>query len=177
VSEEVDVLAMGLDLSTVATGVARVWGETRTIKPKATSKEPARRLQEIVYRLDAWLAMDKPDVAVIEGYSPGGPGGPWTMLRLGELGGAIRVRLFEHDIPFVEVAPSSLKHFATGNGKASKADMVEAAQYRGAGVANDNEADAWHLRRVALAFYSGEEVSPAIRALPWPSLERSSSTC
>lgn len=181
-SEGVDVLAMGLDLSMVATGVARVWGDTRTITPKAPSKEPARRLQEIVYRLDVWLSNDKPDVVVIEGYSPGGPGGPWTMIRLGELGGAIRVRLFEHDIPFVEVPPSSLKHFATGDGRAKKPEMVAAAQARGAEVANDNEADAWWLRMVALRRYghptaAGFDLSPALRALPWPSLERSSSTC
>lgn len=170
-----EVLAIGLDLSTTASGVARVWGETRTIKPKAGgAKDPARRLQEIVYRLDAWLRCDRPDVAVIEGYSMGGARG-LAAFRLGELGGAVRVRLFELDIPFVEVPPTSLKHFATGNGRADKAAMVEAAKYRGAEVANDNEADAWHLRRVALAFYAGGELSDALRRLPWPALEERSS--
>lgn len=166
-----DVLALGLDLSVASTGVAMPWGETRTLKPRSTSKEPARRLQEIVYRLDVWLRSSRADVAVLEGYSPHGPSG-WTTLRLGELGGAVRVRLFELGIPYVEVPPASLKHFATGNGKATKADMVEAATARGAEVHNDNEADAWHLHRLGKAFYVGGELSEAIRSLPWPNLTK-----
>lgn len=169
---DVDVLVLGLDLSVKSTGVAMPWGETRTIVPRSMSKEPARRLQEIVYRLDIWLRSSRADVAVLEGYSPGGPGGPWGTLRLGELGGAVRVRLFEHGIPYVEIAPTSLKHFATGNGKASKDDMVAAAQHQGAAVANHDEADAWHLRRLGLAFYAGADLSAAIKSLPWPNLKK-----
>jgi len=47
------------------------------------------------------------------------------------------------DIPVVRVAPAELKKWATGDGRASKAEMTEAAaQMTGAVVYDDNEADA-----------------------------------
>jgi Holliday junction resolvasome RuvABC endonuclease subunit len=161
---------LGLDLSCSATGIAFPDGLLRTVRPKAGAKDHARRLNEVVFRVHAWIAAAGADVAVIEGYSPGGPS-PWTQIRLAELGGAIRVLLFEAGTPYVEVAPASLKLFATGHGRAKKPEMVEACKAEGGEPANDNEADAWHLRQVALAFYSGDpdgRLSPALRALPWP---------
>lgn len=47
-----------------------------------------------------------------------------------------------HNIPVVEVNPSSLKLFFTRNGKAKKDHMVAAAHRLGFRVSNDDEADA-----------------------------------
>ena len=48
--------------------------------------------------------------------------------------------------------PSSVKLFATGKGNANKDRMIAAAIEAGArGNVNDDEADAFHLRRMGLA--------------------------
>lgn len=62
---------------------------------------------------------------------------------LGELGGAIRLILHHLKIPYLEVAPKTLKLWATGSGNADKDRMVTAARdllnYRGH---SNDEADA-----------------------------------
>jgi len=47
----------------------------------------------------------------------------------------------------VEVSPSTIKKEATGSGRASKEDMLEACRDIGLEVENDNEADAYWLAR------------------------------
>ncbi|HRE01007.1 MAG TPA: hypothetical protein PLV68_06880 [Ilumatobacteraceae bacterium] len=59
--------------------------------------------------------------------------------------------LAESGIEFVEVHNAHLKMFATGSASADKTVMTHAAGSRChhlgvAGPANDDEADAWHLR-------------------------------
>lgn len=183
------VRVIGLDVSTAATGLAMPDGTVRTIRPHAKASEPARRLSEIIALLDPYLRLAKPDIAVLEGYSPGGPGGWHVMQRLAEVGGAVRLRLFELGIPYVEVAPSTLKKYATGYGgsakrKVTKEDMVEAARGAGRPVANDNEADAWWLYAMGRSQFSDTwepgfrcvellEVRAEVRAsVAWPVLER-----
>lgn len=168
------VRALGLDLSLAATGLALTDGTCRTIRPQADADEPARRLHELAERILLRLHNQPADIAVLEGYVPGGKGGPLVMFRLAELGGPVRVLLFERNIPYVEISPTALKKFATGNGGASKDDVVNAAERYGATVANDNEADAWFLRLAALQRYTPNLDLPAltdsITTLPWPTL-------
>lgn len=181
------VRVIGLDLSVAATGLAKPDGATVTIRPHAGAGDPARRLNEIVARLDPYLRLGV-DLAVIEGYSRGGPGGPYVMLRLAEVGGAVRLRLFELGIPFIEIPPSQLKKFAVGYGGSrqrpvTKADVVEAARLAGVSAANDNEADAFWLHAMGRsefsetwepAYRSAEllEVRAQVRAsIRWPSLD------
>jgi Holliday junction resolvasome RuvABC endonuclease subunit len=138
--------AVGLDLSCSRSGVALPDNTTRSIVPRAGSSDPARRLNEIVWRLDAYLQVERAtgvDLAVIEGYNLGPVVGRLAAVRLGEVGGAVRTRLFELGIPFIEIPPKQVKLWATGNGNASKDMMVEAAQADGAIVANHDEADAY----------------------------------
>lgn len=153
------VRVVGLDVSTAATGLAMPDGTCRTIRPWATAQEPARRLNEILSLLDPYLRLARADLAVIEGYSPGGRGGPHALMRLAEVGGAVRLRLFELGVPYVEVAPSTLKKYATGFGgsakrKVSKDEMVDAARQSGAVVASGDEADAWWLWAMARSQFS-----------------------
>ncbi len=56
----------------------------------------------------------------------------------------------EHDIETMPVHSATLKKFATGNGRASKADMVTAARARGWSLVDHNEADAALLLEYAL---------------------------
>ena len=86
-------------------------------------------------------------------------GGILSKIRLGEVGGIVRTRLFEMGVRFVDAPPSSVKRFATGNGNAPKEQMVARAIELGArGNVNDDEADAFHLRRMARAAHGLEGV-------------------
>ena len=50
-----------------------------------------------------------------------------------------------HQIPYEGVPVSNLKKFTTGNGKASKLDMINAMEKKGHNPKDDNEADALAL--------------------------------
>jgi Holliday junction resolvasome RuvABC endonuclease subunit len=56
----------------------------------------------------------------------------------------------EHDIELMSVHTATLKKFATGSGRASKQDMIKAAEERGWTPQDDNEADACLLLEYAL---------------------------
>lgn len=144
---------LGIDPSTAATGLACPGGECRTITVKAGADEPARRLSEIDELFRRYLGgIASADVAVIELVPIHGVQ-PLAKIRLAELGGVLRLALYEHAIPFVEVNPMSLKKWATGKGTAQKDEMVKAAKNAGATVSNDNEADAFWLRDIGEKYY------------------------
>lgn len=64
----------------------------------------------------------------------------------------VRGVLLEHGVPYALIAPTTLKCFATGDSKATKSDMLAAArQASGINFGDDNQVDAWWLRRMGLA--------------------------
>jgi Holliday junction resolvasome RuvABC endonuclease subunit len=68
-----------------------------------------------------------------------------------ELGGILRWHLWRQGITVLELAPGTLKKFATGDGSASKTAMVIAARDRlGYDGLSDDEADALWLRAAGL---------------------------
>lgn len=79
-----------------------------------------------------------------------------TAIRLGELGGVMRTEFTDRGWPFVDIQSNKVKLFATGKsnaghglkGKAKKQPMIDAAIARGGAPRNDDEADAFHLRRM-----------------------------
>lgn len=100
------------------------------------------RLVEIYEETCRWAqACSKlPELAVIEGYSYDSEG---RVFQLGEAGGVIRLALVQLEIPYIEVPPSSLKLFVTGDGDASKQHMIDAVSHiYGYETDDDNEADA-----------------------------------
>jgi Holliday junction resolvasome RuvABC endonuclease subunit len=73
----------------------------------------------------------------------------------------VRHMLWEEGIPYVLVAPTTLKKFVTGSGKADKSQMMLAVYKHWAITpANDNEADAIGLLQIGLALASPD--SPSI---------------
>jgi Holliday junction resolvasome RuvABC endonuclease subunit len=169
------IYALGLDLSLACTGIATATGDLASIRPKAGASDPARRLNEIVDRLDPHLRATNLEVAVIEGYNPRGRQG-FTMARIAELGGVVRMRLWQLDVPYVEVPPAVLKKFATGSGNADKAAMVAAAVAAGASPANPDQADAFWLRQMALAAAGAphdDDQEVLVARLDWPKGVRS----
>lgn len=149
---------VGLDLSTKRIGFASATGELVSISGHAGAADPYRRLHELSRELARAFALrpPRPDLVVVEDYSLASPG-RIALVRLGEIGGIVRTWLFEQDWRLVLVPPSSVKRFATGNGNAPKEAMIARAIELGArGNVNDDEADAFHLRRMARAAHGLE---------------------
>lgn len=168
---------VGLDLSLTATGVAWLDGSTEVIGSK---KKGMARLQELRDRIVDGYLLDGPDsdpdgtLVVVEGYAMG-MGRNAQNHAAGELGGVIRLALYEAGYLVVDVPPATLKKFATGKGNANKSEMLAAAIRRlGYEGANDNEADALWLRtmgRVALGLVEASLPAVNLTALTkidWP---------
>jgi crossover junction endodeoxyribonuclease RuvC len=87
-------------------------------------------------------------------------------MQLAALNYMLRSRLYELFIPFIIVAPTSLKKFVTGSGRGDKNIMLlEAYKKWGVDCKNDDENDAHALARVAQALYDSEQVTPKINLL------------
>lgn len=184
-----DLRIVGLDLSLTATGVADPDG-ARTIKiplpPKATDAQRVERLHKLTCAID--VATRNADVVVLEGYGYGsvrtsdGNGRSLNTSHahsLGELGGVVKVCLYQRGIPFAIVPPTVMKLFATGRGNASKEDVLIAAVKRSWQVRNNNEADARWLQAMGDVQYGTADriVLPtknekALLSVRWPQLER-----
>lgn len=148
----------GLDLSTKRVGFAGPDGDLISIAAHAGADDPYRRLHELGREIERAFRLRPPlpDLVVVEDYVLASPGRV-SLIRLGEIGGIVRTRLFEMNVPIVLVKPSTLKRFATGNGNADKYRMMERAIELGArGSVNDDEADAFHLRRIGRAAHGLE---------------------
>lgn len=137
---------VGLDLSLVSTGVALPNGDTTTLQARHADPRE-RRLNQL--GTDLWRLLNPltPQLAIVEGYSLHSPG-PLGMVRRAEWVGVALLQLRRMRCPIVEVPPSTLKAWATGNGNATKPAMVQAALDAGADPANDDEADAYLLRAI-----------------------------
>ena len=160
---------LGLDLSLTATGYAYNDEVVGVFKSKAKGM---RRLAEI--REFVWDLSFDADVVVLEGYAFARPN---QAHQLGELGGVVRLLLYDRRIPYVEVPPAVLKKYATGKGNADKDAMLAAAIRRfGFEGENNNASDAWLLRDMGLTAYSAggpvtEYQREALGKVAWPKLD------
>lgn len=120
------MIIIGIDPSLTSTGACAMGYDGVLFSSKAiTSKyEGMKRLHDIKEQLQTYLYPNDPDkkiVVFIEGYSFGSQNGREA---LGELGGMIRLMLFEEGIEYVDIPPTSLKKFATGKGTGDKVPMA-----------------------------------------------------
>lgn len=153
-------MILALDLSLTAPGYC-VGDEAATIKVPARVRS-MERLHHLADEVREMCGLPI-DLVVLEGYSYGSKGA--AVVNIGELGGVIRLMLFELGIPYVEIPPACLKKYATGRGNAKKDDVLQAGVMRSGRTFIDNNAcDAWWLHQMALAHY--EPDSPQLVKVP-----------
>lgn len=163
---------LALDLSLTETGWAAT-PQAGVLKPPRSDGSGTRRLAWFRHQIVQACNFYRPDVAVLEGYAFARPN---QAHQLGELGGVVRLALHDLGIPYVDIAPASLKKYAVGKGNAKKEEVLAAAirrlDYEGA---NHNVADALWLRQMAADHYGapGAVQMPkaqraALEAVEWP---------
>jgi crossover junction endodeoxyribonuclease RuvC len=152
------IISLGLDLSLTGTGVVILENgkfiKRHLIKSKPVGDLPINelhRILKIVEEIKAAIGEQRIDIAVIEGLAFMVRNAT-ALVQLSALNYMTRGLLDGMKIPFVIVAPTSLKKFITGNG-ASKKDVMLIETYKryGVSIMNDNECDAYGLARVGEA--------------------------
>lgn len=146
---------LGIDLSLSATGVAVLAEAGNIFLTIATSpREPiSQRLEKIADALVVIARGHQPALIVAEAQAFA----KFGVAALGEVHGAVKYafRKAEVQVP-VYVAPTTLKKFATGSGKAEKSDIKMAIFERwGVKLTDNNQADAYILARIAGALHGG----------------------
>lgn len=146
---------IGLDLSLTSTGTS-IAGKTSVISTKTKGPE---RLSYVTKNVLQMCLNEKIDCAIIESYSFASRNS--QAHSIGELGGCIRMILWENSIPYIDVPPTSRAKFATGKGNAGKTEVISAISsktgltFSGAGA--DDECDAWVLEQMGLAYLGRSE--------------------
>lgn len=166
---------MGLDLSLSSTGIS-MDGVTSVIRSKAKGAE---RLSEVTKSILNECLENEISCVVIEGYSFASRSG--QAFSIGELGGCIRMTLFECNIPLVEVPPTCRAKFATGRGNASKGEVISSISAKTgiifSGASGNDECDAWVLEQMALTYlgksqyvWTKEQLS-ALEKIDWSQMD------
>lgn len=140
---------LALDLSLTSTGYCHN-GITGII---SIDEKGAYRLWMIKEEVKSLIVKFGVDIAVIEGYSFASRNS--QAHSIGELGGVIRLLLWELGIPLVVVPPTCRAKFATGKGNASKNEVISSVSARTGMVwqnpGADDKCDAWILEEMTLA--------------------------
>ena len=153
---------LGLDISLTKTGVATPAGTTLTIKGGKGDDRLINLYEEICYLVAADV-----DLAIIEDL----PTHAMSAGLTGQAQGVVRLALRRYSIPYVTVAPATLKKYSTGSGKATKLDMIDAAvrlqPHLNKWVPTDDEADAFLLRQLGLDRLAGKAKDVKVDWTPW----------
>ncbi len=171
-----NIKVLGLDLSLTSTGVC-ISGDAFAIGVKSKGAE---RLYEISEKILETTRVHKVDIAIIEGYSFASRNS--QAHSIGELGGVVRLRLWENKIPFIEIPPTSRAKFATGRGNAGKTEVMSAISARTgivwSGKGADDMCDAWILEQMGLAYLEVSEIDwpssslEALKKVDWTPLQQ-----
>ncbi len=150
------ITSLGLDLSLTGTGVVALEdGEIiiqRLIKSKPAGDLPVdelNRIRTIIRDIESCVIKATTiHVAVIEGLAFMVKNAT-ALVQLSALNYMVREMLFKHQIPFVIVAPTTLKKFVTGSGGSKKDVMLmEMFKRYGVTILDDNENDAFGLAKI-----------------------------
>jgi len=157
------MIALGADLSLTGTGVSVLEDgkvkEQTSIKSSPVgkkAKDEIVRLRTIVSSLMEIVDKYKPDVVVLEGIAFMSRN-TTALAQLAGLNYMVRSALVERGIPFLIVAPTTLKKYVTGSGNASKdVMMLETYKRFGVSILDNNIADAYGLAQVGTAVLNTE---------------------
>lgn len=136
----------GIDLSLTSTGIC-IDGDVSAIR---VSSKGVVRLNEISSKIVELFKNNSVTCVAIEGYSFASRNS--QAHSIGELGGVVRLRLWEMGVPYVEIPPTSRAKFATGRGNAAKNEVVSSVSaktglvFSGAGA--DDMCDAFLLEEM-----------------------------
>lgn len=140
---------MGLDLSLTSTGYS-IDGTTGVISFDSIGPRRLSSIRDAIYE----IVSSEPDLrgVVIEGYSFASRNS--QAHSIGELGGVVRLMLWEKAVPYVVVPPTSRAKFATGKGNASKNEVISFISAKTGIVwgnpGADDKCDAWVLEEMGL---------------------------
>jgi len=167
---------MGLDLSLTSTGVS-INEKTSVVSTKTRGAERLHVVSSTILEL---CIHENIICVVVEGYSFASRNS--QAHSIGELGGAVRMKLWENNIPYVEVPPSCRAKFATGKGNAGKNEVVSSVSAKTgiifSGSGGDDECDAWLLEQMGLTHlkkskYEWSEASiSSLSKIDWSHLDK-----
>lgn len=158
-----NIISIGLDLSLVGTGLIvledGIITERRLIKSKPVPDgkpiDEVKRIRGIVEDIRKTVEEFKPTIAVIEGLAFMARNSS-ALVQLSALNYMTRAMLMDYNVPFIIVAPTSLKKYVTGNGGAKKDVMlIETYKRWNVSILDDNVCDAYALAQVGLALMGG----------------------
>lgn len=141
---------LGIDPSLTSTGWAIIAnGELDTGRIRFPKLTGAERLWNFSRVFNLTFDNQRFDGIAIEGYSYGSRG---TVYEIGELGGVLRLTLFNHGKDYLVVPPTTLKQFTTGKGNAEKQAVAKELFRRyGVDCVGNDETDAAGLALFAMA--------------------------
>lgn len=159
-----DVLAIDPSLTGFVMTIATYGEADQTVF--LASKPP--KIKTLRARIDRYLKMVEdtlkvaesncPRLILIEGYSYQSKG--QAVISLGEFGALLRDKLINIPDVMVEVAPTSLKKFASGKGNASKIEVATALTKKyGLEFKNDGHADSFGLARLGMCVLNSEQAA------------------
>ena len=154
------MISIGIDLSLTGTGVV-VIRDGKLVKQELIKSKPAgkknidelNRIKNIVTKIEDIVSIYSPDIAVIENLAFGIVK-TTSLTQLAGLNYFTRAMLTDAEIPFVLVAPTTLKKFATGKGNCPKDNiMMEIYKRWHVTMTNNNLADAFILAKIGQALF------------------------
>jgi len=165
------MLIIGIDPSLTSTGIIVLrdgkveLAETTKNRPELGTIERVKLIREQITNVienltDGHGEWQAPDLIVIEGFSYGSKGR--SVFDIAYLGWRIREELerlrTEDNIPWLEVPPSQLKKFATGQGNANKEIILQQVYKRwGVEFSDNNQADVYVLAQIGRAYLGDTE--------------------
>ncbi len=151
-----DFIVGGIDPSLTGTGVIILNDNSDVINSKLIKSKPTQGTVEELERITgicrrATELVDGCDLVVMEGLAFMAHN-TTALVQLSALNYFIRDVVHSRGVPFVIVAPSTLKKFITGKGNAKKDSMyLEVYKRYGQSFTDDNLCDAYGLAQIGLA--------------------------
>lgn len=171
---------LGVDLSLTSTGISAN-GKTGIITTPAKGSE---RLSIISLAILDAVIENSIQLVAIEGYSFASRNS--QAHSIGELGGVVRMRLWERNIPYVDIPPTCRAKFATGRGNAAKTEVMSSVSAKTglvfSGKGADDMCDAWILEemcrtRIGISAYTWSAIQlSALDKIDWNALTSTQTT-